>query len=111
MALAVLAAFATAAAVAGVSMALNPACTSVCETTGFTLYGAGLPISVIFAATAGELPVALPLDLTAWVTVSALVSRYAERRRMTVLAAAVRVMVLALIYGFIASQFIESVDF
>lgn len=104
-----LAAFVVVAATAGVSLALRSTCTGACETIGFTLYGAGLPISGTFAAFAGDLPIAWPLDTTFWVIVSLLAGRWAERRSIPVWAAVARVVALALALGFGLSFLIETV--
>lgn len=105
-----IAVFAVLAAVVGVSLALGDACSGPCETLGFALYAAGLPVSGAFAAVAGELPIAWPLDVTVWLIVSAAASRVAERLQLSIVAVAVRVVLLALAYGFVASLFIEAVD-
>lgn len=102
-------AFAVIAATVGISIALRDGCTGICETAGFTLYAAGLPASAIFAVIAGDLPVAWPLDITLWLIISAGASRFSERRRLSVNTVAFRVIVIALVYGFIASLFIEAV--
>jgi len=70
---AVLLAFAAAAFGGGLALALS--CTGLCGRAGVALYAAGGPVSGLFAAVAGELPVAWPLDLTVWIVVAAAVAR------------------------------------
>lgn len=108
--LGLLAAFVVTAATVGVSLALGDGCDGICETAGFTLYASALPVSALFAFFAGDLPVAWPLDTTFWVIASFLIGRYAERRQMTVPAAVVRAIAVALVYGFVIALFLESID-
>lgn len=110
IALAILAGFVVAAATVGVTLALGEGCDGTCETIGFTLYAAALPVSALFAFFAGELPVAWPLDITFWVIASFMIGRYAERRELTVPAAVIRAIVVALVYGFVIALFLESID-
>lgn len=110
IAMGLLTAFVAIAATVGVSMALGSGCDGICETAGFTLYASALPISALFAFFAGDLPVAWPLDTTFWVIASFLIGRFAERRRMTVPAAAARAIVIAVVYGFVIALFLESID-
>ncbi len=109
-ALGMLAVFVVVAATAGVSLALGDGCDGICETAGFTLYAAALPVSALFAFFAGDLPVAWPLDTTFWVIASLLIGRYAERRQMSVAAAVVRAIMIALVYGFVIALFLESIE-
>ncbi len=110
IALGLIVAFVVIAATAGVSLALGDGCDGICETAGFTLYAAALPVSALFAFFAGELPVAWPLDTTFWVITAFVIGRYAERRRMTVPAVAIRAIAVALAYGFLIALFLESVE-
>ncbi|MGH8874085.1 MAG: hypothetical protein ACRDVM_02365 [Acidimicrobiia bacterium] len=50
----------------GLALVLNPSCIDLCEQTGLTLTFAGAPVSGIFSALAGGLPIAWPLDVTTW---------------------------------------------
>ncbi len=85
-------AFAAAAFAGGLALTLS--CTGVCARAGIALYAAGGPVSGLFAALAGELPVAWPLDLTLWIVVAVLVARRPERRR-----AILATLGTALLYG------------
>ena len=109
-ALGLLVAFVVVAATIGVTLALGDSCDGICETAGFTLYAAALPMSALFAFFAGDLPIAWPLDATFWIIASFLIGRYAEQREMSVPAAVVRAIVVALVYGFVIALFLESVD-
>lgn len=110
IALGLIVVFVVAGATIGVTLALGDGCDGICETAGFTLYAAALPISALFAFFAGDLPIAWPLDTTFWVIVSFLVGRYAERKAMSIGAAVFRALVLALVYGFVIGLFLESID-
>ena len=109
-ALGMLVLFVAIAATVGVTLALGDNCDGFCETAGFTLYASALPVSALFAFFAGDLPVAWPLDVTFWVIASFVIGRYAERQRMTVPAAVIRVVFVALAYGFVVALFLESVE-
>ena len=100
--------FVVAAATVGISLGLRTGCDAACESIGFTLYAGALPVSGIFAAVAGDLPVAWPLDATLWVIVSLAAGRLAERRRIGVPRAALSAIGVALAYGFVLSFFIEA---
>lgn len=110
IALGVLATFVVIAATVGVTLALGDNCDGICETAGFTLYASALPVSALFAFFAGDLPVAWPLDATFWVIASFAIGRYAERQRITVPAAAIKAIVVALVYGFVVARFLEAVE-
>ncbi len=109
LAFALLAIFVTVAAAAGVSLALRTGCEGACEAVGFTLYAGALPISGVFAAVAGDLPIAWPLDTTLWVILALMLSRIAERRRLGVPRVVLMAIVVALLYGFTLSFFIEAI--
>ena len=109
LAFGLLATFVTVSAAAGVSLALRTGCEGACEAVGFTLYAGALPISGMFAAIAGDLPIAWPLDTTLWVIVALMLSRVAERRRLGVPRVVLSAIVVALLYGFTLSFFIEAV--
>jgi len=109
LAFALLAVFVTTSATAGVSLALRTGCEGVCEAVGFTLFSGALPISGMFAAVAGDLPIAWPLDTTLWVIVALMLSRVAEGRHLGVPRVVLTAIVVALLYGFTLSFFIEAV--
>lgn len=49
------------------------------QQVGFALYGAGAPVSGLFAAIAGELPLAPFTDVVVWLVLAALATRTSER--------------------------------
>jgi hypothetical protein len=49
---------------------------------GFALYGAGAPVSGIFAAIAGELPLAPFTDVVIWLILAVVATRVSERGRV-----------------------------
>lgn len=109
-AFALLVAFVVVASSFGVSMALGPECTGACETAGFALYGAALPISAIFAATAGDLPIAWPLDASFWLVIAFAVSRISERRGRSVAAVVGATILIAFVFGAAISMFITTAN-
>lgn len=108
IALAIIVAFVVVGATIGISLGLRTGCDAACEAVGFTLYAGALPVSGIFAAVAGDLPLAWPLDATLWIIVSLSASRVAEQRRIGVPRVALSAIGIALIYGFVLSFFIEA---
>ncbi len=109
-AFALLAAFVVVAGTLGVSMALGPECTGTCETVGFALYGSALPISAIFAAAAGDLPIAWPLDAAFWLVVAFAVSRISEQRRRPVAVVVSATILIALVIGAAISVFLTTAN-
>jgi hypothetical protein len=107
-AFAFLTAFVVIAGVVGVSMALGPGCIGACETTGFALYGAALPISALFAITAGDLPIAWPLDVTFWLVNAFASSRLSERTGRSLATVVGATILIALGFGATISMFIAT---
>lgn len=105
-AVAALVGFAVAAVAAGLALILGDDPSPTAETLGLTLYAAGAPVSGMFAAIAGDLPLTLYLDLLVWVLAGAGVTRMTERgRSLWVLVATV--FGVALVYGFVISTLVE----
>ena len=96
---ALLVVFVVVAGTVGVSMALGPGCSGLCETVGFGLYGAALPVSAVFAATAGDLPIAWPLDVTFWLIAAFGLSRMSERRNRSIAGVVGVAIIVALAFG------------
>ncbi len=99
-------AFAVAAVAIGLTVILGDNPSPMAETVGLSLYAAGAPVSGVFAAVAGDLPLTLYLDVLVWMLAGAGVARLAERGRglpKTVLA----VIGAALVFGFVISTLIE----
>lgn len=93
--------------VLGLTLVNDTNCSGVCETSGFTLLYAGLPISALFGVLFGDLVVAWPLDITLWVVIGFLIARWSDRKKRNVLGPSLMVIVLALAYGLVLSQFVE----
>lgn len=98
--------FAVAAVATGLTLVLGEAPSPTAETVGLALYAAGAPVSGVFAAIAGDLPLTLYLDALVWVLAGAGVTKLAERGRglpRPLLA----VIGAALVFGFAVSTLIE----
>lgn len=93
--------------VAGFAMTNRADCQGLCETLGLTLLYAGGPISAALGVFFGGVWVAWPLEVTVWVVVGFVTARYAERRSRGVLAVALVILLVALAYGLVLSQFVE----
>jgi hypothetical protein len=72
-------AFAVTAVSVGLFLILGEDPSPTAETVGLALYAAGAPVSGIFAAVAGDLPLTLWLDIVVWVLAGAGATRLAER--------------------------------
>lgn len=98
--------FAILAVAAGLAIVLGDDPSPAAARVGLTLYAAGAPVSGLFAAVAGELPLTLYLDILVWVLAGAGVTRLAERgHRLGGLLAAV--VAAALGFGLVVSSLIE----
>lgn len=82
-------------------------CRGICETLGFTLLYAGLPVSAVLGVVFGELVVAWPLDMTLWVVIGFLLARFTDNRGRSVLGAVLVAELVALGYGLVLSRFVE----
>lgn len=85
----------------------QPECQGICETAGITLLYAGGPISALLGVMFGGVIVAWPLDVTLWVVIGFFAPRVAERRNMPVTGTILLVVLAALTYGLVLSQFVE----
>jgi hypothetical protein len=99
-------AFAVAAVAIGLTLILGDNPSPTAEAVGLALYAAGAPVSGVFAALAGDLPLTLYLDVLVWVLAAAGVSRLVERGR-PVGRSVLSVIGAALVLGFIVSNLIE----
>lgn len=93
--------------VTGLALTNSDTCEGVCQTLALTLLYAGGPISAAIGVFFGGVWVAWPLEITLWVVVGFLFARWAERRSRGVLGVALVIILLALIYGLVLSQFVE----
>ena len=91
----------------GITLSNQTDCTGACETLGLTLLYAGGPISAALGVAFGGLWLAWPLEVTLWVIVGFLSARWAERRGRGVLGVALVILIVALVYGLVLSQFVE----
>jgi hypothetical protein len=93
--------------VVGWTLTQQGECTGLCETAGLTLLYAGGPLSAALGVFFGGVWLAWPLDITIWVAIGFAVARFAERRSRGVLGVALVVVIVALAYGLVLSQFVE----
>lgn len=91
----------------GLTLLNDRSCAGGCETLGFTLLYAGLPISAAIGVFFGELVVGWPLDITFWVVIGFLLARFSDNRGRNVLGAILIAILIALGYGLVLSRFVE----
>jgi hypothetical protein len=93
----------------GVGLALirSDQCTGVCESLGLTLLYAAGPVSALIGVLFGGVVLAWPLDATVWVAAGFLAARIAERRGQGAPVVALVMVIIALAYGLVLSQFVE----
>ncbi|MEE9178641.1 MAG: hypothetical protein V3U46_09450 [Acidimicrobiia bacterium] len=99
--------FAVVFMVIGLSLINSESCESLCQTLGLTLLYAGGPLSAVLGVAFGGLWLAWPLDVTLWVVIGFGSARWAGRRSRGVLGVSLVLIILALIYGLVLSQFVE----
>ncbi|MGH8911173.1 MAG: hypothetical protein ACRDVD_01575 [Acidimicrobiia bacterium] len=75
--------------------------------TGLALFYAAAPVSALLGVLGGGLPVAWPLDLAVWVVAGVVAAAWAGRTGRPVWQAAMAIGVVALVFGFVMSQFVE----
>ena len=93
--------------VGGLSLVTRDSCEGLCSTVGLTLLYAGGPLSALLGVVFGDLWLAWPLDVTLWVVAGFTSARWADHRSRGVLGVALLLLVLALVYGLVLSQFVE----
>ena len=91
----------------GLSLVNDTGCEGVCESLGFTLLYAGLPVSALFGVAFGDLVLAWPLDITVWVVVGFLLARFADNWGRSVLGPVLIAVIVSLLYGLVLSSFVE----
>lgn len=99
--------FAVALFAIGLTLINQDSCTGLCETAGLAALYAGGPLSAIFGVLTDAVVVAWPLDITLWVVLGFTVARWAEARSRSALGVALVVLLIALGYGLVLSQFVE----
>ena len=102
----VLLAFAAVMVAIGLGLLLGDDPGPTAELVGFTAYAAGAPVSGLFAALAGGLPVTLYLDVLIWMLAGAGIVRLADRGRSMSRLLAMS-MGIALVYGLGISSLVE----
>jgi len=93
--------------VTGLALTNQDSCVDICQTAAFTLLYAGGPISALFGVFFGGVTLAWPLEITLWVVLGFVSAQYANRRQRGVLGVALVLIMIALIYGLVLSQFVE----
>ena len=91
----------------GLTLTNQSDCIGSCETLGLTLLYAGGPVSALMGVVFGGLWVAWPLEITLWVVTGFGAARWAENRSKGVLGVALVILLVALAYGLVLSQFVE----
>lgn len=99
-------AFGVAATVAGLVLALGDG-GRIAQQLGFALYGAGAPVSGIFAAVAGELPLAPFTDIVIWLVLAVSAAKVSERRELPLRRVLGMVIGAAISLGVVVSFLIE----
>ncbi|MEA1903093.1 MAG: hypothetical protein U9N56_06170 [Actinomycetota bacterium] len=93
--------------IVGLSLSNQETCAGGCQTMALTLLYAGGPISAMFGVLFGGVTVAWPLEITLWVVLGFASARFAERHDRGVLGVAIALVLIALAYGLVLSQFVE----
>ncbi|MFP5333170.1 MAG: hypothetical protein ACLGHX_12540 [Acidimicrobiia bacterium] len=101
-----LVAFGVAATAIGLTLALGEGGRAV-QQIGFAFYAAGAPVSGLFAAIAGELPLAPFTDLIIWLVLAVGAARWSERSGVGLRRMLVRIMGAAGAFGVVVSFLIE----
>lgn len=104
----VLVAFGVLATSSGLALALGDT-SAVAQQVGFALYGAGAPISGLFAAIAGELPLAPFTDLIVWLVLAVAATRISERGAVRLSRVLGLIVACACVFGIAVSFLIERV--
>lgn len=99
-------AFGVLATATGLALALGDG-GRLTQQVGFALYGAGAPISGLFAAVAGELPLAPLTDVVVWLVLAVVAARISERRAIPLPRILLVVLAGAMTLGTIVSFLIE----
>jgi hypothetical protein len=84
-------------------------CAGSCEFFGIAMLYAGGPISALIGAFSDTVVVAWPLDVTLWVILGFWTARRAAAGRRSTMAYALMILLAAVAYGLVLSQFVELV--
>lgn len=93
--------------VIGLTLVNDSSCSGACETLGLTMLYGGLPVSAAFGVFFGDLVLAWPLDITLWVVIGFSIARFSDNRGRGILGSVLIVILVALGYGLVLSQFVE----
>jgi hypothetical protein len=104
----VLIAFGVLATVTGLVLALGDG-GRLTQQLGFALYAAGAPVSGIFAAIAGDLPLAPFTDIVVWLILAVVATNVSERRDIPLAKVLGLVLAGAATLGLVVSFLIERV--
>jgi len=91
----------------GLTVINGDSCTGWCETLGLTALYAGGPVSAIFGVFTDSVVAAWPLDVTLWVVAGFWSARWAGNHDRRPLGVALVIVVVALVFGLVLSQFVE----
>lgn len=92
---------------AGIALVSNESCTGICEVAGLALYAAGGPVSGLFAALAGGLVLAWPVDITVWVVLAFAAVRLSSNRSIPVTRVGGWILAGAAMWGVFVSSLLE----
>lgn len=92
---------------AGIVLISNEGCTGYCEVAGLALYAAGGPVSGLFAALAGGLVLAWPVDITLWVVLGFAAVRLSSARSIPLKRVAGWILAGAVMWGAFISSLLE----
>ncbi|MDX1449144.1 MAG: hypothetical protein R3246_08795 [Acidimicrobiia bacterium] len=106
MAAGALVAFGIVATAVGLVLALGDG-GRVVQQVGFAFYAAGAPVSGLFAALAGDLPLAPFTDIVVWLALAVGTVRISERRGVPIGRVLAGVIAFAACFGVVVSFLIE----
>ncbi len=92
---------------AGITLISNQSCEGLCEAAGLALYGAGGPVSGLFAALAGGLVLAWPVDITLWIVLAFGAIKLSTARAISIKRVATWVLSGAFLWGVLVASLLE----
>lgn len=92
---------------AGIALISNQSCVGLCESAGLALYGAGGPVSGLFAALAGGLVLAWPVDITLWIVLAFGAIKLSGARDVPPRRVAVWILSAAILWGVFVASLLE----
>ena len=91
----------------GLAMINQSTCSGACEFAGLAILYAGGPISAAIGALTDSVIVAWPLEVMLWVVLGFWAARIGAKGNRSTWAVVVGILVVALLYGLVLSQFVE----